>query len=309
VSNSVDLPFVSIIIPVHNDIERLRKCLKALELQSYPNDYFEVIVVDNNSDESLEPTVAQFHQAKLAFEAEQGSYAARNTGISVAKGNVLAFTDSDCLPTPCWIASGVNALKAEAADLVGGKVTFTFSPEKTFAEMFDSITNLRVKHSIETSKRTITANLFVYRYVVEAIGVFPTKYRSGGDMFWTGLATSSNFKLVYSPQAEVLHPARKLQPLLKKHFRTGQGHPQVQLSENVSLGLIVARSLKGLLPLQPWRYWQFVRHEGSEQIQDKFLLMWLLAWLCNSAASLGQLKSVIAILLDRSWSVENQLKL
>jgi hypothetical protein len=144
--------------------------------------------------------------------------------------------------------------------------------------------------------------------VVEAIGLFPTKYKSGGDMFWTGLATSRNFKLVYSPQAEVLHPARKLQPLLRKHFRAGQGHPQIQLAENVSLRIIVARSLKGLLPLQPWRYWQFIQHEGSEQAQNWFMAMWLLAWLCNSAASLGQLKSVINILLDGSWASKGQLE-
>ena len=87
--------FVSVIIPVFNDAERLKICLTALEKQTYPQDYYEVIVVDNGSDENLENVVKQFTQAKLAYYPELGSYAARNHGIALAKGEILAFTDAD----------------------------------------------------------------------------------------------------------------------------------------------------------------------------------------------------------------------
>jgi len=96
-------PFISAIIPVYNDSIRLRTCLQALEEQTYPKGAYEVIVVDNGSDESIEPIVAEFNQAKASYEPHPQSYAARNKGLSLARGGVIAFTDSDCIPAPDWI--------------------------------------------------------------------------------------------------------------------------------------------------------------------------------------------------------------
>ena len=56
--SKLSTPFVSVIIPVYNDPERLKTCLQALEEQTYPKSAYEVIVVDNGSDESIEPLVA-----------------------------------------------------------------------------------------------------------------------------------------------------------------------------------------------------------------------------------------------------------
>jgi glycosyltransferase involved in cell wall biosynthesis len=56
--------FVSVIIPVYNDPVRLKTCLQVLAEQTYPNEAYEVIVVDNGSDESIEPIVAEFSQVK-----------------------------------------------------------------------------------------------------------------------------------------------------------------------------------------------------------------------------------------------------
>ena len=64
-----DYPFVSVIIPVYNDPGRLPKCLSALEQQaSYPSDRYEIIVVDNGSDESIEPLVRPFAHVQAALE-------------------------------------------------------------------------------------------------------------------------------------------------------------------------------------------------------------------------------------------------
>jgi len=64
--NEMPTPFVSVIIPVYNDSIRLRTCLQALEEQTYPQSSYEVIVVDNGSDESIEPIVAEFSQMKAS---------------------------------------------------------------------------------------------------------------------------------------------------------------------------------------------------------------------------------------------------
>ena len=64
--NEMPTPFVSVIIPVYNDSIRLRTCLQALEEQTYPKNAYEVIVLIYGSDESIEPIVAEFSQAKAS---------------------------------------------------------------------------------------------------------------------------------------------------------------------------------------------------------------------------------------------------
>ena len=58
-------PFVTVIVPVWNDAERLGECLHALEGQTYPTYLFEVVVVDNGSEESVAPLVARYGRARL----------------------------------------------------------------------------------------------------------------------------------------------------------------------------------------------------------------------------------------------------
>ncbi len=93
-------PFVSVIIPVYNDAGRLRICLAALHKQTYDSDRYEIIVIDNGSDPSpvMDNLKVEFDNVVYDQELTPGSYAARNKGITIAKGDVIAFTDADCIP-------------------------------------------------------------------------------------------------------------------------------------------------------------------------------------------------------------------
>lgn len=293
-------PHVSVIIPVFNDSKRLMICLQALQNQSYQLTSYEVIVVDNNSTDNLREVIAGFNNVQLHSEASPGSYAARNRGIASAKGDILAFTDSDCIPNSQWIEYGVKSLESMKADLVGGKITFVFSPQKSTAEIFDSITALQVKKNIETRQLTVTANLFTYKYVFDAIGLFDASLKSGGDFKWTKKATEAGFKLVYSPTAEILHPARNLSSLVKKGYRVGTGQLDIQLDQDMSLSTIVLKSFRDLLPPNPWGYWQFICKSGSDEARRRFTAIWAIAWICNIALSLGRLSSLMKRFSDMS---------
>src|SRR5690606_10599748 len=113
---------VTVIVPVYNDVARLRTCLTALAAQDYPADLLDVIVADNASSEDVRVALpADDDRFTIVHEARQGSYAARNTGWGHARGEILAFTDSDCLPRADWISRAVAALHApDAPDAVGG---------------------------------------------------------------------------------------------------------------------------------------------------------------------------------------------
>jgi len=223
-------PFVSVVIPAYNAERSVEGLMLALDRQTYPKDRYEVILIDNASrDRTMEKAKALAARlgCRVAVESEtaiQSSYAARNKGLSLAGGDVLAFVDTDCLPDAQWIEKGVETLREEKADLAGGFVRFTYRTDKPSAiELVDSRHNMQMERDIRTRGVAKTANLFVRREVFDRVGPFPSKVRSGGDVQWTWAATSAGHKLVFAPEAEVAHPARGWIEAFKKQIRVGKG--------------------------------------------------------------------------------------
>lgn len=113
-------PRVSVIIPTYNDSERCVRCLRALAEQEFPRSEFEILVVDNGSDPQLRlpSNLPEDLQVTLVVELSPGSYAARNRGIREARGDILASTDSDCLPSRTWLSTAFAVLNEKAHDVV-----------------------------------------------------------------------------------------------------------------------------------------------------------------------------------------------
>ena len=97
-------PLISVIVPHLNQAEQLRRCLESLRRQTYPVEHFEIIVVDNGSKALPTAEVGEHPNAKLEREATPGPGPARNRGVAVARGNVLAFIDADCIADQGWLA-------------------------------------------------------------------------------------------------------------------------------------------------------------------------------------------------------------
>ena len=206
-------PLVSVVIPVYNDLRRLEICLRALQNQDYPKDRYEVIVVDNGSDEDIDSVIRKFRtlQVRTVEEHRVGSYAARNRGISVARGEILAFTDSDCIPAPDWIRKGVkNLLRLSNPGLIAGRVqVFYKDPRKpTPVELYDQIFSFRVSEGIRNRKTGPTANMFAPRRVFARVGFFNERLKSRGDFEWTRRAYLAGYQLTYAGDVCVAHPAR-----------------------------------------------------------------------------------------------------
>jgi glycosyltransferase involved in cell wall biosynthesis len=221
-------PFVSVIIPVFNDARSLKICLDALEYQTYPQSHYEVIVVDNDSVDqgAIETVVAKFQQAVLVHESISGSYAARNKGITVAKGEILAFTDADCVPATNWIEQGVKHwLATPNCGLVAGKIELFFqSPNLTLVEWYERLTAFDQRETLMQYRGCATANLFTARSVMEAIGKFDASLKSGGDFEWAKRVYAHGYQQVYADEVCVAHPARSsLSQLQKKTRRIAGG--------------------------------------------------------------------------------------
>jgi len=216
-------PLVSVIVPVYNNNDGLRTCLAALEDQTYPADRYEVIAVDNGSDPPAASAAAPFPHARVVTESRPGSYPARNRGLGVALGDVIAFTDSDCVPANTWIARGVAALLGTPhCGLVGGhiEVVYATASRPTAIERFSAMTArqqqlfLRIDHFAET------ANLFTFKSVLEQVGRFDPELKARGDVVFGKRVFAAGYRQVYAEDARVRHPAiRTLRQLRRRTAR------------------------------------------------------------------------------------------
>lgn len=102
---------VSIIIPTYNGARRIGKCIQALTAQSSLN-LVEILVIDDGSEDDTAAVVAKHPGVRVISQRNAGPAAARNRGALEAQGNILLFTDDDCVPTPNWL----NAMLAPFQD-------------------------------------------------------------------------------------------------------------------------------------------------------------------------------------------------
>jgi glycosyltransferase involved in cell wall biosynthesis len=110
-----------VIIPAHNAAATLPRTLDALTRQAFPDDLEVIVVDDGSSDETAAIAESSAIGARVVrTPGGLGPGPARNVGVAESSGDVIAFLDSDCFPTPGWLAAGVRAL--DGADLVQGAV-------------------------------------------------------------------------------------------------------------------------------------------------------------------------------------------
>ncbi|MGB3295624.1 MAG: glycosyltransferase family 2 protein [Phormidesmis sp.] len=218
--------FVSVIVPVFNDAERLRLCLEALKRQTYPD--YEVIVVDNASDQGqhIPELVAEFARAVYAYESQTGSYVARNRALGLARGEILAFTDADCIPASDWIESGVDhLLKTPNCGLIAGRIKLFFrGTEASPVELYESVTAFPQQRLLSQQQGAATANVFTYQAVMKAVGPFDASLRSNGDIEWGQRVFAAGYQQIYAHDVCVAHPARyTFEQLRKRTLRLAGG--------------------------------------------------------------------------------------
>jgi GT2 family glycosyltransferase len=211
---------VSVVIPHYEDFENLDRCLSALMMQTYDGPV-EIIVADNDSPSArtrLSETIAG--RARYVRIRERGAGPTRNGGVAAARGDILVFTDSDCVPSRVWLAEGVSALKT--FDVVGGKVDVSTADQRQVSpvEAFEMVFAFDNQLYVEQKGFSVTANLFTFRSVFDRVGPF----RNGvpEDMDWCRRAARRGYRIGYAADALVTHPARRdWQELTRKWHRLG----------------------------------------------------------------------------------------
>jgi glycosyltransferase involved in cell wall biosynthesis len=211
--------FVSVVVPHFEDLERLDKCLAALERQTMARSAFEIIVADNNSPSgaaAVEHRIAG--RAKLVVVTERGAGAARNGGVAIARGDILAFTDSDCIPEPAWLVEGVKSLAEH--DFTGGRMEVLIDDPARMSgpEAFEMVFAFHNEAYVRRRGFTVTANMFCHRELFDKVGGFVASGVSE-DWEWCIRARALGYRIGYAGAACVGHPARRTWPDLLEKWR------------------------------------------------------------------------------------------
>lgn len=202
------------------------------------------------------PELPEIRYVPIATPGERGPggpAAARNAGWRAAGGEIIAFTDDDCLPVPGWLAAGVAALERDAR-LVGvmGQTLVPLPPAPTDYEV--TVAGLQ-------RSEFITANCFYRRAALEAVGGFDERFsmawREDSDLFFTLLDRYGAGRLGREPTALVVHPVRP--------GRWGISLSQQERTRfNALLYKKHARHYRArLAPVRPWRYYGILAAFGA----------------------------------------------
>lgn len=247
-STSRALPRVSVIIPVKNDSGGLQLLLGSLAHQEYPQDKLEVIVVHNDYRALDGVDIPGVDTVSLA-EPAGASYAARNAGIARATGEVLAFTDADCIAHPRWVVEGVKALGRRPRSLVAGTITvFASSKSPNLIERHQLRYAFDQQLNVVARRGLATANLFSPREAFEKVGNFNSSMVSGGDADWSLRALESDYRWAFSTEAIIYHPARHtISQVFGQRLRFARAIPAQE-----SLRQRIRWLVKWLAPSQAW---------------------------------------------------------
>jgi cellulose synthase/poly-beta-1,6-N-acetylglucosamine synthase-like glycosyltransferase len=203
------LPKVSIVIPAYNEGNNILACVTSLKRQDFPKGDYEIIVIDNNSTDNTLELIRKL-SVIYTVEYKKGPAAAKNAGITLANGNIIAFIDGDCVATKDWIKNIVSGFDESDVGCVAGSITAmedaNLSPLERFLIRKGHLS--QVQH-IENSflPFAATANAAYRKDVLDRIGLFDEGLPIGedADLSWR-MQLFTDYKVRYAPDAAVFHP-------------------------------------------------------------------------------------------------------
>ncbi|HKM99990.1 MAG TPA: glycosyltransferase [Candidatus Binataceae bacterium] len=243
-------PMVSVVICAYNAERTISQCLESLSRLAYPN--YEVIVVDDGSQDRTAAIAAEFSQFRvISLHDNKGLSAARNAGLGATRGEIVAYTDSDCVVDPHWLTFMVRTMQEDRFDGCGGP---NYAPHE------DAMVAACVAAAPGAPSHVLTGesaaehlagcNMAFTRAALMRAGGFDAQFTSAGDdvdICWRML--KAGFRLGYSPAAFVWHFPRNT---IKAYFgqQGGYGRAEAMLYRRYPERFNVLRQIKwnGTIP-------------------------------------------------------------
>ena len=218
-------PLISVIVAHLNDQRGLVRLLNSLDVQRESGVPFEIIVSDNGSEMPLPEAVEAHPQVTIVHEPQPGPGPARNRGVSISRGAILAFIDADCTADVNWIQAILHHFqKPNVGAVIGGDVRI--KPRGALLdpiEAYESIFGYRFELYIRRDSYAGTGNLAMRREVFDAVGPFGPIHIAE-DRDWGQRATRAGFPPAYVPEMAIYTEARDSFSELARKWDRHIGH-------------------------------------------------------------------------------------
>lgn len=212
---------VSIVIPAYNAQNTIASALEGCLTQKYAHPY-ETILVDDGSTDSTGERVKTY-PVKYIFQENSGPAKARNTGWKAAIGEVICFTDSDCIPHFNWVSTLLDGFESNDIAAVAGSYDIV-NGESFLAQCIHQEIKWRHAHFKKTIRAFGSYNVAIRKDILEQTGGFNESYRisSGEDNDLSYKILKAGYKIVFRGDALVAHHhTEKWWNYLKEQYRHG----------------------------------------------------------------------------------------
>jgi|AntAceMinimDraft_5_1070358.scaffolds.fasta_scaffold14818_3 glycosyltransferase involved in cell wall biosynthesis len=200
-------PKISVILPVHRAERYLRRCIDGLLSQDCGFD-FEILMVNNNCPDQSAKIISEYPSIRLLSETKQGAYAARNKGIRAAVGEILVFTDPDCVHRVDWLSQIEATMRDPAIGiLIGPSLSYSSSPGLRHLDAYE---RQKESYILSSDDSTLywgrTSNMAVRTEVMGRFGPFQEQFRGSDVVFVRTVVNAVSCDAVrYAPEIGVKH--------------------------------------------------------------------------------------------------------
>ena len=281
-----DRPRITVGVAAYNAARTIPGLLDSLLAQQFSRERFEIVVADNGSTDATPLIVRQYiHRGPVRLvdaSARRGPAAARNAVVTAALGEIVAFTDADCIAHPDWLNEIEQGFADDGVGAVAGAILA--DPARTSTERFCA------RHGVLSQEHVLahpvlpyaqTANAAFRRSVFERVGTFDEDLITceDADMLWR-MQLDTDLRLVYWPSALVWHRHRSSRrDLWRQTLGWGVGqallyrkHRRLVPRDSWWVVLSAYRRLGGLASLSLRRMIAIRRERGdSEALEDAWL--------------------------------------
>jgi glycosyltransferase involved in cell wall biosynthesis len=206
---------ISIIIPLWNS-PIIHRTIDSIKQQDFDLTRVEVIVVGRDN-----PNLVKEDDLVRFIKSDAPVSGARNIGINAAKGNILAFLDSDCIASKQWLKRLV-AQHEKGYPIVGGGIAV--KGQNYMATCYNITTFHEFLNTSPQGKRKYlpTINMSITREVVDTVGLLEDKLKRAEDLEWSTRMTRCGYDIIFEPSAYVFHiPETSLRRIWTKWVSTG----------------------------------------------------------------------------------------
>jgi glycosyltransferase involved in cell wall biosynthesis len=213
---------VSVIIPAYNCAKTIASNLKSLLSQTFRD--LEIIVVDDGSSDDTKSVIQSFPGVQYVYQFNAGPASARNCGAQISRGEILFFTDSDCIPHKDWIEKALKHFDSADIGVVCGSYGIA-NPENILARCVHQEILFRHKHLVPRYPKVFGSyNFGIRRKIFEEVKGFNAGYRyaSGEDNDLSYKVLKAGYKIYFDSQVLVdhFHPV-KVGKYLSEQYRHG----------------------------------------------------------------------------------------